>query len=141
MASRIHDLGDLQLAVLNVLWTQQQATVHEVIDALTQERKLAYTTVLTVLRSLEKKGLVIHEIPEGSRMHVFRPVVSAHDAKSDIMQDVLTRLFAGSPVLLVKYLLQTEGFSMKELRDIRETLDRQEQAIRESRRAQKDDAA
>ncbi len=141
MASRLNELGELQLAVLNVLWTQQQASVHEVINALTQERKLAYTTILTVLRNLEKKGLVMHEVVPGTRMHLFRPMVSAHDAKGDIMQDVLTRLFAGSPALLIKYLLQTEGFSSKELQDIRTALDRQEQAIQQNRLGARNDAA
>jgi predicted transcriptional regulator len=129
MASRLNELGELQLAVMNVLWTHQKASVHDVIAALSNERKPAYTTILTVLRNLEKRGFVSHDVAPGTRMFLYRPTVSAHDAKGNILQDVLMRLFAGSPALLIKYLLQTEGFSIKELEEIRQVLERQEQLI------------
>jgi predicted transcriptional regulator len=129
MPPRLHELGELQMAVMNVLWTRQSATVHEVLDSLDSDRKPAYTTVLTVLRNLEKRGLVTHESLEGSRMFRYRPMVSAHDAREDILQDVLNRLFAGSPSRLVRHLLETEGFSLSELREIKHALEQQERAI------------
>jgi BlaI family penicillinase repressor len=129
MATRSHGLGELQLAVLNVLWTQRQATVHEVLAALPSTRKPAYTTVLTVLRNLEKRGLVAHEMSDGSRTFRYHPLISAYDARESILQDVLNRLFAGSPALLVKHLLETEGFTLEELRQIHQVLHTQEQAV------------
>jgi predicted transcriptional regulator len=141
MASRLHELGELQLAVMNVLWTRKQASVHDVIAALPQERKPAYTTILTVLRNLEKRGFVNHEAQMGSRMHLFRPIVSSHDARGDILHDVLTRLFAGSPAMLIKHLLETEGFSITELHDIQQTIERQERQARTSRNGAQNDAA
>jgi predicted transcriptional regulator len=129
MSSRINELGELQLAVLNVLWTRQQATVHEVVAALPSERKPAYTTILTVLRKLETHGLVTHQTAEGERMFRYRPLVTAHEARDHILQDVMQRLFAGSPILLVKHLLQTEGYTLAELRDLKATIAAQEQAI------------
>lgn len=129
MPPRPHELGELQLAIMNVLWTCKQATVHDVLAKLPGDRKPAYTTVLTVLRNLEKRELVTHDVTEGSRMHRFRPVVSSHDARGDILQDVLNRLFAGSPALLIKHLLETEGFSLEELSQIKRTLLAQEAAI------------
>jgi BlaI family transcriptional regulator, penicillinase repressor len=133
MAAKTGELGELQLSVLNVLWTQGSATVHEMRDALASTRSLAYTTVLTVLRNLEKRGLVTHTVEEGSRTHRFRPVVSSHDAREAILHDILHRLFAGSPALLIKHLLATEGFTVAELRDIRRTLDAQEKQITNDR--------
>ncbi len=127
--SSMHDLGELQLAVMNVLWTQKQASVRETLEALQQDRKPAYNTVLTTLRSLEKRGLVVHECLPDSRKYVYRPVVSSHDAIGDILQDVLGRLFAGSPAMLIKYLVRTEGFSLVELREIRRAVERQESQI------------
>jgi predicted transcriptional regulator len=129
MSTRINDLGELQLAVLNVLWMHRQATVHEVIAALPSERKPAYTTILTVLRKLEMHGLITHDTAEGARMYCYRPLVTAHEARDHILQDVMQRLFAGSPVLLVKHLLQTEGFTLSELRDLKATIAAQERAI------------
>jgi predicted transcriptional regulator len=129
MPPRLHELGELQLAVMNVLWTRKQATVHEVLAGFPDERKPAYTTVLTVLRNLEKRGLVTHDMAEGMRMFRYRPLVTAHDARGDILQDVLQRLFAGSPALLIKHLLETEGFSRKELAEIKQAVEAQERAI------------
>jgi BlaI family penicillinase repressor len=127
---RTGELGELQLAVLNVLWTRGKAvTVREVLGALPGDRRPAYTTILTVLRNLEKRGLVAHEQPEGLRMFLYRPLISSHDTRGDILQDVLRRLFAGSPALLIKHLLQTEGFTLVELHDIQRVVTTQTQAI------------
>ena len=125
----MNELGELQLAVMNALWTLKQATVHEVLAALPGERRAAYTTVLTVLRKLEAKGLVAHEAVEGARMFRYRPLMSAQTAREDVLNDVLSRLFAGSPALLIKHLLQTEGFTLSEIQEIRKALERQERAI------------
>ena len=129
MASHPTKLGELQLAIMNVLWSHQVATVHEVLAELPNERCPAYTTVLSVLQTLEKRGLVTHDTAPGSRMFHYRPVLSAHDARGEILQDVLTRLFAGSPALLIRHLLETEGFTLDELRDIRRVIDVQERGV------------
>lgn len=122
MRKQIHALGELQIAVLNVLWVRHPATVTEVLAELPLERKPAYTTVLTVLRNLEKRGLVRHEAASGARMFRYRPLVTVQDVRDDILQDVLNRLFAGSPAVLIKHLLETEGFSPAELQDIQRAL-------------------
>jgi BlaI family penicillinase repressor len=129
MSGQAHALGELQLAVMNVLWTRREATVHEVLEALPLERRPAYTTVLTVLRSLEKRGKVTHEALEGTRQFRYRPLLSAHDARDDILHDVLNRLFAGSPVLLVKHLLETEGFTLSELRELHRVVESLEEKV------------
>jgi predicted transcriptional regulator len=113
---------------MNILWTRNGATVHEVRAALAGEKKPAYTTVLSVLQTLEKRKLVTHVPVPGSRMFRYSAVLSAHDARTKILQDVMLRLFAGSPGLLVRYLLETEGFTLNELRGIRDVLDNQERA-------------
>jgi len=129
MRKPTHALGELQMAVLNVLWIRHPATVTEVLAALPAERKPAYTTVLTVLRNLEKRGLVRHETADGARMFRYRPLVTAQDVRDDILQDVLNRLFAGSPAVLIKHLLETEGLSLAELKDLQRALRLQECAI------------
>lgn len=130
MTSKPTKLGELQLAVMNVLWSRQEATVHEVLACLPEERRPAYTTVLSVLQTLEKRGLVRHETAVGSRMFRYRPIISAYDARGEILQDVLNRLFAGSPSLLIRHLLETEGFTLQELNDIRNVLEQREFLIK-----------
>jgi len=129
MAFQSMKLGELQLAIMNVLWSKQEATVHDVLTNLPEERCPAYTTVLSVLQTLEKRGLVTHETTPGTRMFRYHALVSAHDARGEILQDVLQRLFAGSPALLIRHLLETEGFTLDELRDIRRVIDTQERGI------------
>ena len=126
----MNELGELQLAVMNALWTLKAATVHEVLAALPGERRPAYTTVLTTLRKLEAKGLAAHDAVEGARMFRYRPLMSAQTAREDVLNDVLSRLFAGSPALLIKYLLQTEGFTLSEIQEIRKALEQQERTIK-----------
>src|SRR5579871_5008545 len=129
MPLRVNELGELQLTVMNILWTCREATVHEVLAAFPESRRPAYTTVLSVLQKLETYGLVEHRSQEGSRRFQYRPLVSAHDAREEILQDVLHRLFAGSPTLLVRHILETEGYTLKELREIRRVVEERIDAI------------
>jgi len=71
--TRTRTLGDLQLAIMRILWQRREATVAEVHRALFDERRLAPTTIATMLVKLEKKGVVTHRL-EGRR-YVYRPSV------------------------------------------------------------------
>src|SRR5690348_16521209 len=101
------EFGELQIAVLNVLWKLQAASVHEVLAALPPERTVAYTTVLTVLRNLEKRGVVTHEEVEGARMFRYRPLVAAEETRTHLVHDLLERWFEGSALQLVRHLILT----------------------------------
>jgi BlaI family penicillinase repressor len=129
MSARISDLGELQLAVMQVLWSSQAATVHEVLAAFPPERKPAYTTILTVLRNLEKRGLVTHDTATGTRMFRYRPLVTAEQTRRDILRDVLERLFDGSPALLVSHLLVSEEWTRADLRALGKALAARERAL------------
>lgn len=124
MTSRSTELGELQLAVLQILWSRQTATVHDVLADFPEERKPAYTTALTVLRNLEKRGLVAHEAAAGSRMFLYRPMVSAEEMRRVALEDLLARLFAGSPALLVEELCAAQDVSLPELERIRQCVNR-----------------
>ncbi len=129
METRVSDLGELQLAVLNILWSCGEATVHDVLAAFPPERKLAYTTILTVLRNLEKRGLVTHEATAGTRMFRYRPLVTAEETRAEILRDLIERLFDGSPARLVSHLLAMDGLNRAELREIREAVKARERAL------------
>jgi predicted transcriptional regulator len=111
--TKIHRLGDLQLRIMQILWPQGEATVAEVHGALCAERDLAYTTVATMLRKMEARGLVKHRLD--GRSFVYRAVV-AEDAVSRGMADHLVdRLFEGSLSDMVHHLLTTREVSQEEL--------------------------
>jgi predicted transcriptional regulator len=100
---------------MRVLWDKQLATVHEVVAALS--RTLAYTTTLTVLRILEKKGYVAHQAhPDGGRAHVYRPLVAAPLARRRHVRDLVDRLFGGRSAQLVVGLLEEEALTSEELK-------------------------
>ena len=109
---RIHRLGDLQLQILQVLWARQHATVAEVHEAL-QHRELAYTTIATMLRKMENRGLVRHH-NEG-RSFVYEPAVAADAVSRSMANHVVDKLYAGSLSSLVNHLLTSRDVSPDEL--------------------------
>ena len=108
--------------VMNVLWQSQGATVHEVVAAL--PRASAYTSVLTVLRILEKKGYAKHvPHPDGGRAHLYQPAVPAQNARRQHVRDLVDRLFGGQSSELVVGLLENERWSQSELEQLRGLID------------------
>lgn len=103
---------DRELDVMAVLWERGKATVAEVRDAL--EDRLAYTTVLTVLRTLEEKGHVGHE--EAGKAYRYFPLVERQDAGSSAVGRLVDKLFRGSPALLLTHLVGDERLSDEDLR-------------------------
>jgi predicted transcriptional regulator len=108
-------LGDRELDVMGVLWDLGSGTVTEVRDKLGDP--LAYTTVLTVLRNLEAKGLVSHEA-EG-KAHRYFPRVARQHARRSALSKLVDRLFHGSPEQLIAQLVEDERLTVDDLRRIR----------------------
>lgn len=108
-----------EMDVMNVLWRLGTGTVAEVQKGL--QDPLAYTTVLTILRTLEKKGYVGHEA-EG-RAHRYLPLVEKEEAQESALRRVTRKLFSGSPELVMAQLLSERGLSEDELRRLRDLVD------------------
>lgn len=113
-------LTDRELDVMAVLWDRGAATVAQVRDLLTDD--LAYTTVLTVLRTLEAKGHVGHE-PEG-RAHLYFPRTVRRDAARKTVDHLIDKVFQGSADLLFARVLADRPLSPDQLRRIRDEVDR-----------------
>jgi BlaI family transcriptional regulator, penicillinase repressor len=110
---------DRELDVMGVLWDLGSATVAEVRDGLSDD--LAYTTVLTVLRTLEEKGYVSHT--EEGKAHRFRPLVARQDAGTSVLRRITRKLFKDSPELLLTHLVSDRGLTPQELERMRRLLD------------------
>jgi predicted transcriptional regulator len=104
---------------MDVIWEKGSATVAEVAEALPQDLNLAYNTVLTTLRILEKKGYLKHVKAKEGRAFVYRPVVSRDDASRSALRHLLHRFFGNSAEALVLNLLDDERLSEAELERIR----------------------
>ena len=115
-----HHLGDLQLAIMRVLWNHGQATVAEVHEALEPERGLALTTIATMLTKMEKKGVVNHQA-EGRRF-IYRPLVSESQVRRSMVADLTSQLFRGDVTALVNHLLSEHEIDDQELTQLRELI-------------------
>ncbi len=98
-----HRLGDLQLAILHVLWARGEASAAEVHRDLEADRGLAPTTIATMLTKMEAKGVVEHRA-EG-RKFIFRPTVVEAEVRRSMVSELTDRLFDGNAAALVSHLI------------------------------------
>lgn len=110
---------DRELDVMAVLWRKGSGTVAEVRDAL--DDSFAYTTVLTVLRTLEEKGFITH-IAEG-KAHRYLPAVTPDLAGQSALSRVRDKIFGGSPELLLTQLVSDRNLDTADLKRLRKLLD------------------
>jgi predicted transcriptional regulator len=110
---------DRELDVMAVLWEHGSGTVAEVRDGLHDE--LAYTTVLTILRTLEDKGFVSH-VAEG-KAHRYLPAVSQNAAGKSALSRMVEKIFGGSPDMLLTQLVSDKKLTEADLRRLRKLLD------------------
>lgn len=113
-------LGALQYAIMKVLWERGEGSSAEVHAALVEERGLAPTTIATMLRKMEDKGVVAHRT-EG-RQFVYQPTVSEGEVKESMVDELVERLFGGDPAALVSHLINDERIDPEELAALRERL-------------------
>lgn len=103
-------LHPLELEVMKVVWKLTRATVNDVLDNI--DRKLAYTTVATTMKSLEKKGFLSHEVD--GRTFVYQSLVKETEITHTMLSDLLERLFDNSAEKLVNTLLEVRQTSADE---------------------------
>jgi len=115
-------LTEAELRIMNVLWQKGSATVHEVMNGLPAQPVLAYNSVLTIIRILEKKGYLKH-LKDG-RAHVFVPQVDRAKATRLEVRNVVSRFFGDSHELLALNILEEKGIDAEELQRLRELLEK-----------------
>lgn len=115
--------GRVQLMIMQVLWEKGRANARVITEALNSREPIAHSTVQTLLRKLEAKGAIQHEVED--RTFVFRSLVKEDRVKRGATRDLLDRVFGGSVAELVSYLLQNERVPAEELRQIRKLIEQQ----------------
>jgi predicted transcriptional regulator len=106
---------------MDVLWEQGPSSVQAVLDALPKKSQLAYNSVLTTIRILEKKGYVRH-IKDG-RAHIYRPLVEREEASRSEIRYLAHRFFKNSHEMLVLNILEERGVDAEELNRLRQLLE------------------
>lgn len=114
-------LTEAELRVMNVLWPRGSATVQQVLEALPGRPELAYNSVLTTIRVLEKKGYVKH-VKDG-RAHVYAPAIERQEATRSEIRHLVSRFFQDSHEDLVLNILEDRGLDEEELKRLREMLE------------------
>ena len=120
--SKSATLTEAELRIMNVLWERHSATVHEVLEAIPSKPALAYNSVLTIIRILEKKGYVKHE--KDKRAHVYLPLVDRKDATRFEVRHLVSRFFGNSNEQLVLNVLEETSIDAEELDRLRQLLER-----------------
>lgn len=114
-------LTEAELRLMEVLWEKGRATVHQLLEALPGKPALAYNSVLTTIRILEKKAYVQH-LKDG-RAHVYQPLVGREEARRSEVRNLLGRFFKNSHELLMLNLIQDRSLDEEELKRLREMLE------------------
>src|SRR6202789_1981398 len=102
------DLAPLELDCMNMLWPMGEGTVREIRDALASRRPRAYTTIMTIMDRLARKGVV--ERRKTGRAYIYKPNLSAEEARAQALGQVVENYFGGSKEALIAQLDRT-GFS------------------------------
>jgi len=114
-------LTEAELRLMDVLWERGASTVGEVVEALPKEGRVAYSSVLTTLRILERKGYLEHK--KRGRAFVYTPLVERADARRKALSYVMSRFFEDSPEMLVLNVLESEELSPRELKRLRKMIE------------------
>ena len=131
----MYALTELQLAIMDVLWKQSEASVLDIHDALRAERRVAQSTVATLLARLEDKGVVAHRA-EG-RQYLYRALVTADEVRRSVVADFAAfaeRLFPGDVAGLVSQLLSVRDAEPEDLARARAIIEEKERELRGRRR-------
>jgi len=121
MADR-HQLGDLQLAIVRVLWEHGPCTVLQVHEALVGERGLSASTIGTMLQKMERKGVVRHR--RDGRRYLYRAAVAEEDVRRTMVGSLMHRLFGGDPLALLGHLVREEEIGGSDLEALRSEIAR-----------------
>ena len=126
-------LTEAELRIMNVLWGKGSGTVQQVLDSISHKPALAYNSVLTTIRVLERKGYLKH-LKDG-RAHVYTPLVGQKEATRSEIRHLVSRFFRNSHEQLVLNLLEDQGIGTEEIDRLRQMLDHKDTDLTENGRS------
>lgn len=109
--------SELELKILSVLWEHGPLSVRDVRERIPDDRKRAYTTILSTMQVMERKGLLSHRRDGAS--HIFHPLLERTEVMRPMMGDVMRTVFQGKPSAVLQCLLDESEVDAAELTEIR----------------------
>ncbi|MBN1806323.1 MAG: BlaI/MecI/CopY family transcriptional regulator [Sedimentisphaerales bacterium] len=116
----LNNLGQLQRAVIEVVWELGEANVHQVRERLCRQKQLAYTTVLTAMQNLEKAGWLRHR-KEG-KSHIYLPTKTREQAGASSLKRFMKQVFDGDAMLMFQHLIRQSSLSDKDLQELHDII-------------------
>jgi BlaI family penicillinase repressor len=113
-------LTGAELEIMHVVWKLDRATVRDVYEALRERRKVAYTSVMTIMKILERKGHL--KTDQAERAYVYRPARARRQVVSGMVRDFVDRVFQGATKPLLVHLVEDKRLSREDLDEIRRLL-------------------
>jgi predicted transcriptional regulator len=105
------------MEVLQLVWEMEEATVNDVRDVILEERDVAYTTIMTVMKNLADKGYLKYR--KDGVTYVYSPAQPPEEVRFDLLEDVMSKVFQGSPTALVQALVQKQELSEEQRRELK----------------------
>ena len=109
-------LTEQELEIMKVVWDRQPATVRDVYETLRAKRQIAYTTVMTMMRVLERKEHL--KVSRADRAYVYRPARPRQRVLGEMVQEFVDRVFGGAAEPLVQHLLRDRHLTEEDLQEI-----------------------
>jgi BlaI family penicillinase repressor len=116
MRPRNKTLTGQELEIMKIVWERERATVRDVYEALLERRKVAYTTVMTMMKILEQKGFL--KKSQEDRAYVYRPAQPQRQVVGAMVREFVNRVFNGSAEPLLVHLVEEHHLSPKDLEEI-----------------------
>lgn len=124
MKKSLTSLGETEMEVLNHVWDMGEATVKQVRKRILEKREVAYTTIMTVMKNLTEKGYLKYR--KDGVTYVYSPAQEPDSVRSNLISDLMSKAFKGSPKQLVQALVKSEDLSSDDLTDIKNLIDNME---------------
>ena len=122
MKKKPHELTELQLDILGVIWDRGSATVHDVQSALSRRYDYARKTIATMLVRLEQQGILEHEVD--GREFIYRALITRSQVRRASLKNIVDRLFEGSAPALVSFALENSQVTSAELKEAKRLLEK-----------------
>ena len=109
-------LTEQELEIMKIVWERESATVRDVYETLRERRQIAYTTVMTMMRILERKGHL--KVSRADRAYVYRPARPRQRVVGEMVREFVDRVFGGAAEPLVQHLVRDRHLTEEDLREI-----------------------
>ena len=120
MRKSLTPLGETEMEVLHHVWNMKKASVSEVHEEIRKTRKVAYTTIMTVMKKLGEKGYLKYE--KQGVTYIYSPAQEPETVKHNLLNNLLQKVFKGSPMAMMQTLVQNETISGDEIDEIKKMI-------------------